>query len=93
MTGAGSGGAVGRFLLGAKYFQEIAPGIAMDRGRNIDMGLEIETPAGTFDGCVAVLDSSALDPDAGGDLKIYCHDVGIVMDEVLLLVERGIVRK
>ena len=81
----------GRFLLGSKYFQEIAPGVAMDRGRNVGMGIEIDTPAGTFDGCVAVLDSTALDPDAEGDLKIYCHGIGIVMDEVLELVERGIV--
>jgi hypothetical protein len=83
----------GRFLLGSKYFQEIAPDVAMDRGRNVDMGIEIETPAGTFDGCVAVLDSTALDPEADGDLKIYCPGIGIVMDEVLVLVERGIVSR
>jgi hypothetical protein len=83
----------GRFLLGSKYFQEIAPGVAMDRGRNVDMGIEIDTPAGTFDGCVAVLDSTTLDPDAEGDLKIYCHGIGIVMDEVLELVDLGTVAK
>jgi hypothetical protein len=81
----------GRFLLGSKYFQEVAPGVAMDRGRNVDMGIQIDTPAGTFDGCVAVLDSTALDPEAEGDLKIYCPGVGIVMDEILELVEYGIV--
>jgi hypothetical protein len=83
----------GRFLLGAKYFQEVAPGIALDRGRNIAMGVSIDTPAGSFEDCVGVMDSSALDPDAEGDLKIYCHGVGIVMDEVLVLVERGIVNR
>ena len=81
----------GRFLLGAKYFQEIAPDVALDRARNVDMGLEVPTPAGTFTECVAVLDSNALEPDAPGDLKIYCPGIGIVMDEVLVLIERGIV--
>jgi hypothetical protein len=74
----------GTFLLGAKYYQEIAPGVAMDRGRNVDMGLEVSTPAGTFTDCVAVIDSSFLDPEAE-DLKIYCPDVGIVIDEDLAL--------
>ncbi len=77
----------GRFLLGARYFQEVAPGVALDRGRNVDMGLTVETDAGTFEDCVAVLDSSAFEPDAGGDLKLYCPRVGIVLDEILELVE------
>ncbi len=77
----------GRFLLGSRYYQEVAPGVALDRGRNVAMGLEVETGVGTFTDCVGVLDSSALDPGAEGDLKVYCPGVGIVIDEVLLLVE------
>jgi hypothetical protein len=82
----------GTFLLGAKYYQEIAPGVAMDRGRNVDMGLEVSTPAGTFSDCVAVIDSSFLDPEAE-DLKIYCPGVGIVVDEDLTLTEYGQVQQ
>lgn len=78
----------GTFLLGSKYYQEIAPGVAMDRGRNVDMGLEVSTSAGTFTECVAVIDSSFLDPEAE-DLKIYCPGVGIVVDEDLTLTEYG----
>lgn len=81
----------GTFLLGAKYFQEIAPGVALDRGRHVDMGLEVPTAAGTFDDCVAVLDSNALEPGAEGDLKIYCPGIGLVMDEELVLTDFGVV--
>lgn len=77
----------GRFLLGSRYFQEVAPGVALDRGKNVDMGLTVPTEVATYEDCVAVLDSNALERDAGGDLKVYCPGVGIVMDEVLELVD------
>jgi len=76
----------GTFLLGAKYFQEIAPGVAEDRSRHVDMGLEVPTPVGTFTDCVATMDSSALSPGPG-DIKIYCPHVGIVLDNVISIVE------
>ena len=60
----------------------------MDRGRNVDMGLDLTTAAGTFSDCVAILDSSFLDPDAE-DLKIYCPGVGIVVDADLSLTQYG----
>jgi hypothetical protein len=78
----------GTFLLGSRYFQEVAPGVALDRGRNVGEGLEITVPAGTFRGCVAVEDSDALSPSPG-DLKVYCPNVGLVIDETLELVEVG----
>jgi hypothetical protein len=79
----------GRFLLGARYMQEIAPGVALDRAKNVAMGLEVPTPAGNFSGCVGVLDSNALEPDAPGDPKVYCPRVGLVMDEDIVLIERN----
>lgn len=83
----------GRFLLGSKYFQEIAPGVALDRARNVAMGLDVPTEAGNFSDCVGVEDSNALDPEADPDLKVYCPGVGNVMDEVLVLVEMERVSK
>jgi hypothetical protein len=77
----------GTFLLGARYFQEIAPGVALDRGENVAMDIDITTPAGAFHDCVSVVDTDALDPEDPGDVKIYCPGVGIVMDEDLELVE------
>ncbi|RJP92396.1 MAG: hypothetical protein C4518_07015 [Desulfobacteraceae bacterium] len=82
----------GTFLLGSKYFQEYAPGVAVDRGENVGMGLEVETPAGTFTDCVKVIDTNPLDgvcEAEDGDEKIYSPRVGLVKDEELELVNYG----
>ncbi len=79
----------GTFLLGARYFQEQAPGVAEDRGENTRMGLRATVPAGTFLGCVEVEETNALEPGDKG-LKVYCPGVGIVMDEDLELVDFGV---
>ena len=77
----------GTFLLGSRYFQELAPEVGLDRGENIAMGLEVEVPAGTFEDCVEIEDTNALEPEEDPDPKIYCPGIGIVMDEDLELVE------
>ena len=83
----------GTFLLGSKYFQEIAEADgAIDRGENTEMGLTVDTEAGTFHDCVLVVDTNPAegicDPD-DGDEKIYCPGVGLVQDEELELVSFG----
>lgn len=80
----------GTFLLGSKYYQELAPDVALDRARHVAMGLEVSTPAGTFTDCVAVVDSSPLAPGES-DRKVYCPGIGVVMDEALMLVDYGVV--
>lgn len=75
----------GRYLLGARYFQEIAPG-AMDRGEHTAMGLTVTTPAGTFHDCVEVIETSPLEP-GHESLKRYCPGIGMVQDEDILLEE------
>ncbi|MGH7857505.1 MAG: hypothetical protein ACREQY_09255 [Candidatus Binatia bacterium] len=77
----------GTYLLGARYFQELAPGVALDRGEHVGMGLTVPTDAGTFRGCVEVLDTNALEPKAKGDRKVYCPGVGLTIDEVIELIE------
>ncbi len=77
----------GTFLLGSKYFQEQAPGAALDRGEHVAMGLQAAVPAGVFDGCVEVLDTNALDCDGEGDVKTYCPGIGLVIDEDAQLTE------
>jgi hypothetical protein len=76
----------GRFLLGARYFQEIAPGVALDRAQHVGMGLDVEVPAGEFEDCVEIHETSPLSP---GDLsvKLYCPGVGLVDDDGNVLVE------
>ena len=76
----------GRFMTGMRYYQEIAPGVALDRSEHLEMGLTVETEAGTFENCAAVNDSSDFEPDAE-DLKIYCPGIGQVADQELELVE------
>lgn len=75
----------GRFLLGSRYFQEQADGIAEDRAEHIEMGLDVTTPAGSFRDCVRVRETSPLD-GVGVSIKTYCPNVGLVNDGDLELV-------
>lgn len=72
------------FLLGSRYYQEIAPN-AKDRGEHTSMSFEVEVPAGTFHGCVEVTETSPLEPNEES-LKTYCPGIGLVRDEDLELV-------
>ena len=77
----------GTFLLGSRYFQEIAPGVALDRGENTAMGLTIDVPYGELDECVEVTETSPLDSPGSSSTKIYCSDVGLVIDDEAELTE------
>ena len=77
----------GTFLLGSRYYQELADGIALDRAEHVEMGLEVTTPAGEFSDCVRVLETTPLEP--GKSEKIYCPEVGLVIDDVVELLEYG----
>ena len=81
--------APGRFLLGARYFQEVAPGVALDRAENVAMGLTVETEAGTFEDCVEVLETTPLQPGSEST-KVYCPGIGLVQDDEATLVEADI---
>lgn len=78
----------GTFMLGARYFQEQAPGIALDRAEHAEMGMTVTTPAGTFENCVRIVESSVLDAGATGE-KIFCPDVGFIKEGPLELVSFG----
>jgi hypothetical protein len=87
---AGTGGAKpgilmpGDFLLGSRYFQEVAPNVAMDRGCNAAMGLREATLTGTFNGCVEVFETSPIEPGSKSR-KRYCPGIGLVRDDALRL--------
>ena len=81
----------GTFLLGARYHQEVAPGIAEDRAEHVAMGLDVETPAGAFSDCVNIVDTNPLDDESEGDDKKFCPGVGLTVDEEIELVEFGFV--
>ncbi len=85
----------GTFFLGAKYFQEIAPPAAVDRGENAAMGLDWpEEGDPEYTDCVQIFDTN---PAEGGDAcgeddaKTYCYGVGLVQDQDLAMVDFGFV--
>ncbi len=77
---------------GMKYYQEIAPGIAMDRAEVISLGGNFETPAGAFDSCLKIQEGSAL-KTGEKEFKMYARGVGLLQDEDMLLVKYGFIRK
>jgi hypothetical protein len=79
----------GTFLLGSRYYQEVAPEVAEDRAEHVAMGLDVEVEAGDFSDCVEVLETNPLEPGAESE-KTYCPRVGLVVDGDLELVEFGI---
>ena len=78
----------GTFLLGSRYYQEVAAEVALDRAEHSAEGLEVETEAGRFRDCVEVTETSPLEPGAVST-KVYCPGVGLVIDNDLMLVEIG----
>jgi len=78
----------GLVLLGSAYYQEVAPGVAMDRARIISTNGTIETPAGAFHSCLITEETSAVEPNAREE-KVYAPGIGLVKDGTLLLVSHG----
>lgn len=74
------------FLLGSRYYQELAPGVALDRAEHVGLDIEVETPAGDFEDCVRIEETTPLQPGSSSE-KIYCPRVGLVSDDELELVE------
>lgn len=78
----------GIVLLGSRYFQEVAPDIALDRAEIVSMDETISTWAGTFKQVVKMAETSALERDRI-EYKYYAAGVGMVQDEWLELVRYG----
>ncbi len=78
--------------VGMKYYQEHAPGIAMDRAEVVSLDGKFETPAGAFDSCLKTQEGSAL-KTGEKELKVYARGVGLIQDEDMLLVTHGFIKK
>jgi hypothetical protein len=74
-------------LVGAKYHQEVAPKVAMDRAEIVSVSETFKTPAGEFKNCVKTRETTPLEPDVGE--KIYAPGVGLIQDGGLVLVRYG----
>jgi hypothetical protein len=73
------------FLLGSRYYQERAPGVAEDRAQHVAVDLEIDVPAGFMEDCVQVNETTPLEPGSVST-KIYCPGKGLVRDGELELI-------
>ena len=75
----------GIVLLGARYYQEIAPGTAMDQAEIRSLTKTLQTPAGGFRNCLEVGESTPLEPGPM-EFKFYAPGVGLVKYGLLELV-------
>jgi hypothetical protein len=82
----------GQVISGARYYQEIAPGVAMDRAEIVSVDASLKTPAGEFHGCLKTRETSPLEKGAK-ESKVYAPGVGLIKDSSLLLVEYGFPKK
>lgn len=81
----------GLVLLGARYYQEIAPKVAMDRAEIVNLNEKKQTPAGNFTNCLKTEETTPLEP-GGKEYKLYAPGVGLIQDEDLLLTKYGFVK-
>jgi hypothetical protein len=89
---AGTGGARFGLMIPAKptvgqaFYQEIAPRVAMDRVEVVSMNATVKTPAGTFENCVHLRETTPL--ERGVSHKYYAPGIGIIKDDEFELAER-----
>ncbi|MFB3854418.1 MAG: hypothetical protein ACE148_11415 [Vicinamibacterales bacterium] len=76
----------GKPVIGDRYYQEVAPGVAMDRAEIVSLTEAAKVPAGSFAGCLRVRESSAL--ESGSEEKVYAPGVGLVIDGSFVLVSK-----
>ena len=75
-------------LLGARYYQEIAPGVALDRAEIVSLSETVVTPAGTFRNCLKTRETTPLKLKEE-EFKYYAPGVGLVQEDDLKLVKYG----
>lgn len=81
----------GLVLNGSRYYQEIAPAVAMDRAEVISLTETIKTPAGNFTNVLKTEETSPLEPKSK-EYKYYAPGVGLIKDDHLLLTKYGFVK-
>lgn len=74
-------------LLGARYQQEIAPAVGMDRAQIVSLTEAYECPAGKFEGVLVTEESTPL--EKGKERKRYARGVGLLQDGACKLVKYG----
>ena len=91
---AGSDGASAGLIMsgdpqvGMKYYQEIAPSVALDRAEVMSLDETLETPAGLFVDCLRTHEGTALNLNES-EFKTYAPGIGLIREQSLLLIEYG----
>ena len=62
--------------------------MAMDRAEIVSLSETVETPAGKFENCLEVEETTPLEPDVK-EVKVYAPGVGLIVDGGLRLVRYG----
>ena len=75
-----------RPTVGDKFYQEIAPKVAMDRVEVVSTDETVKTPAGIFEHCVHLRETTPLERDVSH--KYYAPGIGIIKDDEFELAER-----
>lgn len=81
----------GNILLGSRYYQEIAPDVALDKAEVVSMNQTVNVPAGTFGGVVQMKETNDLEPGIEED-NLHAPGIGQVIDHELELVSYGYLR-
>jgi hypothetical protein len=71
---------------GDKFYQEIAPKVALDRVEIVSVNETVKTPAGTFNNCVHLRETTPLEPDVSH--KYYAPGIGMIKDDEFELAEK-----
>lgn len=75
-------------LVGARHYQEIAPGVAMDRAEILSVSETVKTQIGEFQKCLKVQETTPLEPKEK-EHKFYAPGIGLVQEGSLRLVHYG----
>jgi len=93
VKGAKAGMAIpGDPKVGMKYYQEVAPGDAMDRAEIVSLTETVKTPAGLMKNVVKTMETTPLEPGTK-EYKYYVKGVGLIKDGDMLLVKHGYIKK
>src|SRR5258705_127577 len=76
----------GQPKVGDKFYQEIAPKVALDRVEVVSVDETVKTPAGTFHHCVHLRETTPLEADVSH--KYYAPGVGMIKDDEFELAEK-----
>jgi uncharacterized membrane protein YkoI len=79
-------------LLGARYYQEIAPGVALDRGEVVSVTDKFECPAGKFENVLVVVETSEIEKGEH-ERNYYAKGIGCIGDDEAKLVRYGKAKK